>query len=83
MATPVYSTPVLGCIFEYRRSSIRLCGAGFAVDGVSMMPTLRDGQPLLVQKAGYTPTVGDVVVLTKSSFREGDPIVKRVIAVGG
>ena len=58
-------------------------GQVFAVDGTSMLPTLRDKQPILIQKAGYTPAAGDIVVLNKPTFRGGDPIVKRVIATGG
>lgn len=54
-----------------------------AVDGDSMLPTLQDHQPLILQRVGYTPERGDIVVLAKPSFRDGAPIVKRVIAVGG
>lgn len=52
------------------------------VDGPSMMPTLHNNDLLLLQSIGYTPAQGDVVVLTKESFMS-QPIVKRVIAVGG
>ncbi|NCB63188.1 MAG: signal peptidase I [Clostridia bacterium] len=52
------------------------------VDGSSMVPTLHNGDMLLLQSVGYTPEQGDVVVLTKESFMS-QPIVKRVIAVGG
>ena len=59
---------------------IRLIG----VDGRSMVPTLQDGDRLLVLDAmlcgGYGP--GDIVVLRKESFLP-TPIVKRVIATGG
>lgn len=54
-----------------------------AVNGDSMLPTLQDHQPLILQRLGYTPEPGDIVVLAKPSFRDGAPIVKRVIAVGG
>lgn len=54
------------------------------VDGHSMVPTLQDGDRLLVLNAmfcgGYEP--GDIVVLRKESFLP-TPIVKRVIAVEG
>lgn len=59
---------------------IRLIG----VDGHSMVPTLQDGDRLLVLNAmldndyGY----GDIVVLRKDTFLE-EPIVKRVIATEG
>ena len=56
-------------------------GRIIGVDGSSMMPTLHDHDMLLLQSIGYTPESGDVVVLSKKSFREGQPIVKRVIAV--
>lgn len=52
------------------------------VDGRSMVPTLHDRDMMLVQEIGYTPRQGDVVVLTKTEFLS-QPIVKRVIAVGG
>ena len=54
------------------------------VDGESMVPTLQDGDRLLVLNAmrdndyGY----GDIVVLRKDTFLE-EPIVKRVIAPEG
>ena len=59
---------------------VRLIG----VDGHSMVPTLQDGDRLLVLNGplcgGYSP--GDVVVLRKESFLPA-PIVKRVVATGG
>lgn len=53
------------------------------VDGHSMEPTLQHRDMLLLQCAGYEPRQGDVVVLHKSFSTTGEPIVKRVIAVGG
>lgn len=54
------------------------------VDGHSMVPTLQDGDRLLVVNSmlcgGYEP--GDIVVLRKESFLP-TPIVKRVVATGG
>ncbi len=59
---------------------VRLIG----VEGRSMVPTLQDGDRLLVLNAmlcgGYEP--GDIVVLRKESFHP-TPIVKRVVATGG
>lgn len=59
---------------------VRLIG----VDGHSMVPTLQDGDRLLVLNSmlcgGYRP--GDIVVLRKESFLP-TPIVKRVVAVEG
>ena len=59
---------------------IRLIG----VDGHSMIPTLQNGDRLLVVNSLFYDNYrqGDIVVLRKDSFLE-DPIVKRVIAVGG
>lgn len=59
-----------------------LVGRVIGVVGSSMVPTLHQSDLLLLQSIGYTPKQGDVVVLRKSSFMT-EPIVKRVIAVGG
>ena len=59
-----------------------LVGRVIGVVGGSMLSTLHEGDLLLLQSVGYTPKQGDVVVLRKSSFMT-EPIVKRVIAVGG
>ena len=59
-----------------------LVGRVIGVVGSSMVPTLHEGDLLLLQSVGYTPRQGDVVVLRKSSFM-AEPVVKRVIAVGG
>lgn len=52
------------------------------VDGPSMENTLQNGDIVLTWTLGYTPKQGDVVVLTKTSFRE-QSIIKRVIATEG
>ena len=59
---------------------IRLIG----VDGHSMVPTLQDGDRLLVLNSILYDDYqyGDIVVLRKESFLE-EPIVKRVIATEG
>lgn len=59
-----------------------LVGRIIGVDGTSMIPTLHDRDMLLLRSIDYHPKQGDVVVITKSSFMD-QPIVKRVIAVGG
>lgn len=54
------------------------------VDGESMEDTLHTGEYLIVSDLLYTPTRGDIVVIhdmTAGSFT--NPLVKRVIAVGG
>ena len=55
-----------------------------SVDGRSMLPTLQDGDRLLVLDAAWCGDLryGDIVVLRKETFYY-DPIVKRIIAVGG
>ncbi|WP_455581981.1 signal peptidase I [Dysosmobacter sp.] len=59
---------------------IRLIG----VDGHSMVPTLQDGDRLLVLNSMFDHDYqyGDIVVLRKDTFLE-EPIVKRVIATEG
>ena len=52
------------------------------VVGSSMVPTLEEGNLLIVSKLFYQPKNGDIVVLRKASFMN-DPIVKRVIATAG
>ena len=52
------------------------------VIGSSMVPTLEEGDLLIVSKLFYQPKYGDIVVLRKESFMS-DPIVKRVIATEG
>lgn len=58
------------------------------VVGSSMVPTLQEGEMLLIWSLGYEPEQGDIVVLNKTTatFLRGDggeAIVKRVIATGG
>ena len=48
-----------------------------------MLPTLHHGDMLLLQSLGYEPRAGDVVVLNKEFGSIHEPIVKRVIALGG
>lgn len=52
------------------------------VDGESMENTLHHGDIVLTWSLGYTPKQGDIVVLTKETFREAS-IIKRVIATEG
>ncbi len=55
------------------------------VSGDSMYPTLWDGDYLLlVSNLFYQqPQEGDIVVISKKSFDNGHPIVKRIIATEG
>ena len=62
-----------------------LLGRIVVVSGPSMMNTLIDGDYLLVVGKPFynTPRVGDVVVVSKDTFKSGEPIIKRVIATEG
>lgn len=53
------------------------------VEGGSMMNTLENGEKLILSSFLYDPKPGDVVVVQDRSTELKDPIVKRVIAVGG
>ncbi len=54
----------------------------FTVSGESMLPTLHDGDRLLINKFMYTPQKGDIVTID-SNDRLNKNIVKRVIAIPG
>lgn len=57
---------------------VRLTG----VDGLSMYPTLDDGERVVVSNLAYAvPKQGDIVIFSCESFNE--PLVKRVIATEG
>ena len=55
------------------------------VSGPSMNTTLVHGDYLLlINNLFYSePKYGDIVVISKDSFKEGEPIIKRVIATEG
>ena len=60
------------------------------VDGDSMLPTLHDGEKLLVARLFTMPEQGDIIVFTQKGFRtmedkwsKEEPLVKRVIATEG
>ncbi len=50
------------------------------VDGPSMTPTLLDQERLILTDLFYTPERGDVVVINRYTR---EPLIKRIIAVGG
>jgi signal peptidase I len=52
------------------------------VQGGSMENTLQEGEMLLVTRFLYTPVHGDIVVATKPTMLN-EPLVKRIIAMGG
>ena len=55
------------------------------VDGSSMYPTLWHGDWLLVLSGTFyqEPEYGDIIVVCKESFNDGEAIIKRVIATEG
>lgn len=55
------------------------------VSGSSMYNTLADGDWLLVLSNTISgePEYGDIIVASKDSFNDGEPIIKRVIATEG
>lgn len=61
------------------------CLRVMTVDGSSMLPTLTDGEWMLVVDSFLAgePEAGDVVVLRVPTYNETTPIVKRVIATEG
>jgi len=52
------------------------------VIGSSMYPTLWSGDKVITSNLFYKPKQGDVIVLQTDTFGE-EPIVKRIIAMGG
>lgn len=57
-------------------------GRSLFVLGESMLPTLEEGDRLVISRLFYTPERGDIVVLQKNSFSDTS-IIKRVIATEG
>ena len=53
------------------------------VVGSSMVPTLHNGDKMLVSGLFYKPKAGDVVVLKKAEYDPDRALVKRVIATEG
>lgn len=74
----VYILAVITLVFV---CCVRLVG----VEGDSMFPTLHDDDYLVLQSNVIMGELeyGDIIVARKLSFREGEPIVKRVIATEG
>lgn len=52
------------------------------VSGHSMMNTIHDNDKVILSSLFYKPQPGDIVVITRAAHME-EPIIKRVIAVGG
>ena len=72
----VFSITVVILIFSF---VMRLC----VVNGGSMNPTLINGERLLVSDLFYKPECGDIIVFHQTGEYDNEPMVKRVIAVGG
>ena len=55
------------------------------VSGDSMLNTLHEGDYLIVLSSSVykNPKPGDVVVVSKDAYKDGEPLVKRIIAVSG
>ena len=55
------------------------------VEGSSMYDTLVDGDYLLLLNhvLDGEPEYGDIVVISKTAYKDGEPIIKRVIATEG
>ena len=53
----------------------------YVVSGESMMPTLQDGDHIMVRKVGFTIERGDIILFDRPNAEY--PPVKRVIAVAG
>ncbi len=55
------------------------------VSGSSMKNTLVDGDYILLLNSVFyaEPQAGDIIVASKQSFEDGEPIIKRVIATEG
>ncbi|MBE6705534.1 MAG: signal peptidase I [Ruminococcaceae bacterium] len=53
------------------------------VDGDSMLNTLHHGERLIISDIMYEPKIGDVVITAVPDYYGDNPLVKRVIAVGG
>ncbi len=52
------------------------------VEGPSMEPTLHDNDWLVLSAGREKPKLGDIVVVVQPSFKQ-EPLIKRVIGVGG
>lgn len=54
------------------------------VVGDSMLPTLQDGNWLIISAFDFSPDYGDIIVSTQpNKTQSGEPVIKRVIATEG
>jgi len=54
-----------------------------AVDGDSMLPTLKSGQRVVASNLFYEPKNGDIIIFTNKTEKLNKILVKRVIATEG
>ena len=56
-----------------------------SVDGPSMRKTLEDGDSLILLNNVFyfNPKQGDIIVACKEEYKDGEPIIKRIIATEG
>lgn len=71
----IFSLVIVVLIFTFL---FRIVG----VDGESMLPTLQNGDRLLISDLFYNPKPKDIIVLTDQTVNN-KPIIKRIIAVEG
>ncbi len=71
----VFAAVVIMLLFTFVARNVR-------VDGHSMDPTLSNGQRMFISSLPYTPHYGDIVVIDQYTSH-GQPLVKRVIGMGG
>ena len=81
------NAPIPFAVSPLRMALVLVLGFSFffriiQVDGESMVPTLENGDKLVVWGAGYEPQRGDVVIVDSYTVY-GKPLVKRIIAKGG
>lgn len=66
--------------------AVQFAVQAYYVQGPSMQPGLYTGERVLVNKLAYrfgTPQRGDIVVLRTPDDPQGEPLIKRIIAVPG
>jgi signal peptidase I len=81
-ALDILETIVLAVVLYF---GINAISARVRVDGFSMVPTLQDGEYILVSKLSYktgTPARGDIIVFSLPMDQQQD-LIKRVIGLPG
>ncbi len=68
------------CILTVLLAAVITVARPCVVQGRSMVPTLQNGDYLLLSCLNYEPAVGDIVAVTREN---NTPLIKRVIAVEG